>query len=235
MTVMLKYLVTMPLIFVTTVMSSGTLQNPISVIGVIQSSGVSKNMKATYKLENSEFQILSNSGNYILEGTNDFSSYWGKCIEIKVILKPIWDSTNKLDHVFGRKVLDIISIKEKGLSNCEYLPDNTKEKFLEYMQSKYTGIKLESHKGYLKRANRPAPDIGNDYALELDETITEYNGNYEGGSKQLSVIGISCLNNEMYEQYEKCIKGKIHIELEGYLVGGHGHVSVFKVASITER
>lgn len=204
-----------------------------TLIGTIQTSGITEHMKGKYNLVNSEYQILSDSVFYFLEGSQDFESYWGKCVGIIGTIK-MEKSTERNNYSFDRGAFSVQKISTLNFDSCQFAIGETKEELAQYMLKHY-GPSLEqtTMTGFIDRAKRISPDIGGDYILELDEPYV--NNSYVddlGNPAVMHSIVIGYLNFEMLKIFEQRILDGKKVRLTGYKIGGYLHSSVLRVTSI---
>ena len=183
----------------------------VSVIGIIQNSGVRESFKIDIK---PEFQLTNPIKNIFLMTDKDISGYWGKCV--RVTGKYIDDWNFESDY-FGRTAISLESIETVSSDYCLNSP-----KFTSVLEKKYRSHANDTIlECFIHRTKRPSPDIGYDYGIELTEPI-EIPAEEWTGFKNIPVninIHLDTLNY--------IIEKKKKVRLFGNLTGGYAEMIVF--------
>jgi hypothetical protein len=209
------------------------LKNKVIVTGIIRSTGLTPEEKEKLDLNFSNFQIVV-SGNlekdkirgYFLEVNDLFSAgYQGKCVKIEGTLVSGWgdigsDYQKNGQFTYGNLAVLPEYILPMKMTDCSAYKETTgAEKYFD----------LISFSGILKHGIRPAPDIGYDYILELDEEYLDSSSSagYPVYLKQIDVIP---LNDGVWIEIEENIDKQV--TLEGYYLWGYAESKYLEVHSI---
>lgn len=206
----------------------------ISAIGVIRTTGLSSEQKQALGLSYANYQIISLKKNnlktpqykYFLEGNDLFSSnYLGKCVKVEGRILPGWDdiegdNQKNNQYTYGNLAITPENLSPVDMSECDpYSEVHGSEKYFE----------TATFSGVLKHGVRPAPDIGYDYILTLDEEYLDEKSAL-GYPTYLTLIDVSPFNNAVWMDFEENIGRRV--TLEGYYVWGLAESKYLETHSI---
>jgi len=206
----------------------------VFISGIIQSTGPEVYYQERFNLKQAAYQIVTDSGGYFLEGSQDFSDYWGSCVEITGATRIISDSIKLRDHFLGRQVLEVSSIKYSDVRICPNQWGAEENEAKAYVQKYYPHAKLETFSGSLERSTRPFVDITYDYQLSLDKPFWDTCCESEDSTEFKSIV-VSCSNYAMYMDYERFIKDTIQVEISGYRLSGYQHSLLIHTLTVKEK
>lgn len=183
----------------------------VSVIGIIQNSGIRESFKIDIK---PEFQLTNPIKNIFLVTDKDISDYWGKCVRVTGQYLNDW---NFKSNYFGRTAISLESIETVSSDYCLNSPN-----FTSVLEKKYRSHANDTIlECFIHRTKRPSPDIGYDYGIELTEPI-KIPSELWTGFKNIPVninINLDTLNY--------LIEEKKKVKLFGNLTGGYAEMIVF--------
>ncbi|MDP3973717.1 MAG: hypothetical protein Q8P92_02695 [Candidatus Daviesbacteria bacterium] len=198
----------------------------IKVTGVLRNSGLTKDEKVTLNLNSSNYQITdfgiasdnSKIMGYFLETDNsEYRDLEGKCVEITGSIKQSWEDliNNQFEinnkYTYQRSTMIPQSINQLSNSACNPYSGNRTVSDSEIGNKRVL-------KGTVAGTQRPAPDIGYDYQLNLATPLNEEWGS-TGGPVKVDKIDISPLNNSVWNILEDKM-GTI-VTVTGYKTWGY--------------
>ena len=142
--------------------------------GIIRTAGLSPQEKAAFNLT-ADFQLTNLTGNnqpegYYLESPLPVGDHLGQCVKISGQVKPDWEGIQNNNLVINQQ-----TTYERGAflaTKIEQIPypDCNFETFPIRPETQMSTITLI---GTLEHSTRPAPDIGYDYRLVLEEIFPD--------------------------------------------------------------
>jgi len=181
----------------------------VSVIGIIQSSGIRKTSKKDIK---AEFQLINPRKHFFIVSDTDISQYWGKCVQVKGKYVKGWDYES--DHFWGTAV-ELESIEKVSNSHCLNSP------IFELISNSFEKHPRDSvYKGYIHRIKRPCPDIYYDYGFILEKPV-----NLDEEWKDVKEMPL--LINIPLDTLNFIIENKKKVRLYGIIGGGYAEGIAF--------
>ena len=214
-----------------------TVQNPIVVVGVVRSSGLTDEQKTEIELPFSAYQIadLEHTGTsvslpdgYVLAlpdapAVQKLIPYIGRCVEMQLAPLLVISDIQK-DAIFGRSIAVPRLITELPFTRCTPYPEVVNVS-AEEKEKKY-----EAH-GVLSNAVRPAIDINYDYTIRFAPPFQKiHNAESESGSFTEMVIVPG--NKNVWKRIEENI-GK-SVRMTGYVRWGYAESRYFLVDTVSE-
>lgn len=183
----------------------------VSVIGIVQNSGVRESFKIDIK---PEFQLTNPIKSIFLVTDKDISSYWGKCVRVTGQYLNDW---NFESDYFGRTAISLESIETVSNDYCLNSPI-----FVSVSEKKHRShIRDTILECYIHRIKRLSPDIGYDYGIELTEPI-EIPSEEWTGFKNIPININMNLDTLNY-----IIEKRKKVKLFGNLAGGYAEMIIF--------
>jgi hypothetical protein len=183
----------------------------VSVIGIVQNSGVRKSFNIDIK---PEYQLTNPIKSIFLVTDKELNNFWGKCVRVTGHYLNNW---NYESDYFGRTAINLESIETVSSNYCLNSPifASASEKKYRY-HANDTVVEC-----FIHRTKRPSPDIGYDYGIELTKPIEIISEGWTG-FKSIPVninINLDTLNF--------IIETKKKVKLFGNLTGGNAEMIVF--------
>lgn len=190
----------------------------ISVIGIIQSSGIidSDNLGVE-----AEYQLTNPLKNFFLQTDEDLSPFWGYCVKISGRYLDGWNydaGEERKNFKFGRTAIRVESVELASNELCNNSPI-----FIPVSENSFEKHQRDSvYSCYIQRRRRPAPDISYDYEAILSKPIDL---NYE----EFSVIEQLPLTiNIDLETLNDIIENNREVRVYGIITGGYAEGIVLK-------
>jgi hypothetical protein len=164
------------------------------------------------------------AGYYLESEDSEFVRYQGKCVRVIGTVKEGWQDIEKQNFTvnkqdtYQRSVLIPSEIEPLKYSTCN-----------PYAKSVSESLNKVTLKGTIIRGVRPAPDIGYDYQLKLDEPYLD-KSSFSGSPEKISTLDVAPSNNSLWETLEKSIGKKVKIE--GFLAWGYSETRYLKATSV---
>jgi hypothetical protein len=205
----IRLTITFLLLITYSLVSQNSKENQVRVEGFIQTSG----------LDTNKYLVTTKNEQYIIESSFDVSKYHGDFC--RVYGKKTEYSDDRL--VFGCIVINVDSIKRINFERIYSEQDSLVENKIRFINRLYKSSKIDTLHGYLVRTTRFAPDIRNDYAINIDTPIKYFGGQASDECELISRLTINYLDLTMMNNFEQYLRTGKRIKVMGYLISGHAH------------
>ena len=217
-----------------TLQASSSIEDKVIVTGVIRTTGLSSEEKKKLDLELSNFQITDfgkatfdqKTHGYFLESDDLFSkNYLGKCVKIEGRLVPGWEELTQNSEKNSQFTYGNLAIIPENIIPVEMIKCDPYEERIQGEKN----LDLATFSGTLKHRVRPAPDIGYDYLLFLNEEYLDTSSS-TGSPELLEQIDITPFSNNIWIEIQEKIDQKV--TLEGYYLWGYAESKYMEVHSV---
>ncbi|MFC1790656.1 hypothetical protein ACFLZP_04210 [Patescibacteria group bacterium] len=209
---------------------TGQPLDQVTITGVIRSAGLSEEEKQSLNLNLVEYQV-TDFGDYqkaylenkilgyflITDQIND--QLLGQCTRVTGEILGNWSEKEK-SSMYNHSVLEVSQIEKIDYSGCrpygdKLIFDNSQDKLT------FQGIPIHS--------NRPAPDIGYDYQLKLDQPFKDKLSALDP-NQEVSLLAIWPTTNDLWVTLENNLGQQILVE--GYMAWGYAETRYFEITAI---
>jgi hypothetical protein len=205
----------------------------VTLIGVVQSSGLRDEELRSLNLQGVRYQLAEvNANDYNVSGAflvnGNLSQLVGKCVRVQGDFVEGWEGVNmdssSISGVFayGRTALNVISTERLNYDNCTIYEEVEPFDMQFHQRRQFIGT--------VDRVERPAPDIGYDYVINLNEPFEDPLDAAGPGIARDTLV-IMPGSNSIWRTIEESMGAQVL--LEGFMTWGYAETRHFVIESLT--